>query len=241
MKRELAMLLIGSAVSCTMAGPTAFCVTPDAGVPDDSTAGVQIPIEVTLPGGSLVDALTVELDIDHPWVGDLVVSLASPDGSTVLLLDRPGIPGPGGIGTFPGPFGCGGSDVAAVFSDDGPVPAESVCSPTGGPVIAGAVSPSEQLALFAGADASGTWVLTVSDRSSYDAGVLRSVCLNITLSQACAADLAEPFGVLNFFDVAAFIGLYAQQDPAADLAAPFGAFNFFDVSAYIGAYNTGCP
>jgi hypothetical protein len=57
----------------------------------------------------------------------------------------------------------------------------------------------------------------------------------------CTADLAAPFGELNFFDVAAFLDLYAAQDPAADLAAPFGAWNFFDVSAFMDAYNAGCP
>jgi len=58
---------------------------------------------------------------------------------------------------------------------------------------------------------------------------------------ACPADLAEPFGTLNFFDVAEYISLYVAGDPAADLAAPFGAFNFFDVAAFIAAYNAGCP
>lgn len=60
-------------------------------------------------------------------------------------------------------------------------------------------------------------------------------------ANACPADLAEPFGTLNFFDVAAFIALYNAQDPAADLAAPAGVFNFFDVAAFIAAYNAGCP
>jgi len=59
--------------------------------------------------------------------------------------------------------------------------------------------------------------------------------------EPCKADFAEPFGELNFFDVAAYIGAYNAGDPAADLAAPFGALNFFDVAAYIAAYNAGCP
>lgn len=59
--------------------------------------------------------------------------------------------------------------------------------------------------------------------------------------EPCVADLAEPFGELNFFDVAAYIGLYNAGDAQADLAEPFGALNFFDVSAFIGAYNAGCP
>lgn len=56
-----------------------------------------------------------------------------------------------------------------------------------------------------------------------------------------AADLAGPFGALNFFDVTAFIGLFNAQSDAADLAAPFGSWNFFDVSAFLSLYNAGCP
>jgi endonuclease I len=56
----------------------------------------------------------------------------------------------------------------------------------------------------------------------------------------CAPDLAEPFGTLNFFDLAAYLGLYTAADPQADLNDD-GVFNFFDVSAYIASYNAGCP
>ncbi|MFG0244651.1 MAG: GC-type dockerin domain-anchored protein [Phycisphaerales bacterium JB052] len=57
----------------------------------------------------------------------------------------------------------------------------------------------------------------------------------------CAADFSTPEGVLNFFDVSAFLGAYAAEDPRADLARPFGSFDFFDVSAYLRAYIDGCP
>lgn len=56
-----------------------------------------------------------------------------------------------------------------------------------------------------------------------------------------AADLAEPFGTLNFFDISAYIALYNQQDPAADLAGPTGVWNFFDISAFVSLFNAGCP
>lgn len=61
------------------------------------------------------------------------------------------------------------------------------------------------------------------------------------LGGGCDADLADPMGVLNFFDVAAFITAYNAMDLVADVAAPFGTFNFFDVSGYIALYNAGCP
>ena len=54
------------------------------------------------------------------------------------------------------------------------------------------------------------------------------------------ADLAEPFGELNFFDVSAFLSAYNAQDSAADINND-GAFNFFDVSGFLSLYNAGCP
>ena len=74
-------------------------------------------------------------------------------------------------------------------------------------------------------------------------GYSGNTCVRVFFAQApdCPADLAEPFGVLNIFDIQAFIGLYNAQDAGADLAAPFGVFNIFDLQAYIDLYNQGCP
>lgn len=58
---------------------------------------------------------------------------------------------------------------------------------------------------------------------------------------SCPADLAEPFGSLNFFDIAEFVARYNAGDPSADLADPIGTLNFFDVAAYLDLYNAGCP
>lgn len=55
----------------------------------------------------------------------------------------------------------------------------------------------------------------------------------------CPADVAAPFGALNFFDVSAFIGAFVAQDPSADFLVD-GVFNFFDVSTYIAAFSSGC-
>lgn len=56
-----------------------------------------------------------------------------------------------------------------------------------------------------------------------------------------SADLAEPYGVLNVFDLFAYLGLYNTNDPAADLAEPDGVINVFDLFEYLNAYNAGCP
>jgi len=57
----------------------------------------------------------------------------------------------------------------------------------------------------------------------------------------CPADLAEPFGTLDFSDVVAFLAAFGTADPAADLAAPFGTLDFSDVVAFLGAFGAGCP
>ena len=57
--------------------------------------------------------------------------------------------------------------------------------------------------------------------------------------EICTADLTGD-GVLNFFDVSAFLAAYSDMDPAADFTGD-GAFNFFDVSAFLNAFANGCP
>ncbi len=68
-----------------------------------------------------------------------------------------------------------------------------------------------------------------------------AAALAALVPQCSAADLAEPFGSINFFDIAAYISLFNAGDPGADLAAPFGSLNFFDVVEYISLFNAGCP
>jgi hypothetical protein len=55
----------------------------------------------------------------------------------------------------------------------------------------------------------------------------------------CEADLTGD-GLLNFFDVSAFLSAYNSMDPVADFTDD-GLFNFFDVSAFLSLYNIGCP
>lgn len=54
------------------------------------------------------------------------------------------------------------------------------------------------------------------------------------------ADFATPFGVLDFFDVQAFLEAFANHAAEADLTGD-GAFDFFDVQAFLGAFADGCP
>ena len=56
----------------------------------------------------------------------------------------------------------------------------------------------------------------------------------------CAGD-ENGDGQVNFFDLSQFLGAYNTQSPAADIAPPFGVVDFFDVSLYLIRYGEGCP
>jgi probable HAF family extracellular repeat protein len=61
----------------------------------------------------------------------------------------------------------------------------------------------------------------------------------LTPTVECVADLSND-GMLNFFDVSAFLQLFSAGDLAADFSGD-GTLNFLDVSAFLIAYSAGCP
>jgi plastocyanin len=64
----------------------------------------------------------------------------------------------------------------------------------------------------------------------------------VSVNGECSpADLAAPFGTLNFFDLLAYISAFNAGDSSADIANPIGSINFFDLLEYISRFNAGCP
>lgn len=61
----------------------------------------------------------------------------------------------------------------------------------------------------------------------------------VPAAAACPADLTGE-GMLNFFDVSAFLSAFSAMNPIADFTDD-GLFNFFDVSAFLSAFSAGCP
>lgn len=55
---------------------------------------------------------------------------------------------------------------------------------------------------------------------------------------ACAADFNDD-GVLNFFDVQAFLNAFTAHETRTDLNSD-GAFNFFDVQTFLAWFSGGC-
>lgn len=128
----------------------------------------------TLPGctdGS-IDDLNVGLDISHTWVGDLRITLTSPDATSVVIMDRPGRLDSG--------VGCSGNDILAVLDDSGTVLVEDTCFSN--PAIAGTLIPNNPLAAFNGQSGSGDWSLLVEDVEGGDSGTLNDWSLDATCS-----------------------------------------------------------
>lgn len=53
------------------------------------------------------------------------------------------------------------------------------------------------------------------------------------------SDLVPPYGLLDFFDVQAFLALFAAGDTDADLTLD-GEFDFFDVQVFLQSFASGC-
>jgi len=91
-----------------------------------------------------------------------------------------------------------------------------------------------------------------TDRFTYRATTILNGTSNIVYSDPATvrivvenpscngADLAEPFGVLDFFDISEFLTRFSEQDPVADLNND-GLYDFFDVSDLLNEFDIGCP
>ncbi|VAW34554.1 hypothetical protein MNBD_GAMMA01-331, partial [hydrothermal vent metagenome] len=143
-----------------------FCVSTPNAIPDNSPgAGVDITLPVTLTGS--LASLTASVKSDHTWPGDLIFTL-SHAGTSVVLMDRPGVPT-----TL---VGCSQDGVDAVFDDASATPVETECAATS-PGIGGTLAPEEPLSAFAGAELSGDWVLNVTDNALFDTGSITEFCV----------------------------------------------------------------
>jgi subtilisin-like proprotein convertase family protein len=139
-------------------------------------AAVQSALAVAGCVGRVASIEITQLNITHARVGDLRATLTAPNGSTVLLFDRPGR-----INSGPG---CRNSNMQVQFSDEASLPADLLefrCEPVA-PAISGRFQPVQPLSGLQGIDPNGNWVLTVHDMSSGAGGAIEDWQLSIVLS-----------------------------------------------------------
>jgi subtilisin-like proprotein convertase family protein len=106
-----------------------------------------------------VSDVNVTLDLEHSFLADLIISLTSPSGTTVILTSN----------------SCGElTDIDAVFDHEAN---NFICG--GNPGISGTVKPLGSLASFNGESTFGEWILEIQDIATADGGSLNTFSLEI--------------------------------------------------------------
>ncbi|HMQ77848.1 MAG TPA: proprotein convertase P-domain-containing protein, partial [Flavobacteriales bacterium] len=158
----------------------ATCNGPGSGCVYSSTAPTNIldlatvSNSITVPslGGQVITDLNVFVNITHTYIGDLLLSLQSPMGTTIALISN-------GV--------CGSAQNMTVEFD------QQAASPIGTscPLTNLFCIPAVSLAGFNGQVVEGTWTLSVQDAANGDIGTLNSWCLIPQLtSPPCTAPTA---------------------------------------------------
>ncbi len=177
---------LGDASVCgsgTAGNPTVYQSAPNVAIPDGGGAGNPATDTITVPDSFPIGDVNVDLTVTHTWVGDLTVTI-SHGGTTVTVIDRPGVPA--------STYGCSQDNFSGIILDDegtgGTI--ESQCalnlsSPPG-------YTPTSALSAFDGMDSAGAWTITVFDSVSVDSGTLDAWSLHIDGlgSNPCTAQCA---------------------------------------------------
>lgn len=108
-----------------------------------------------------VSSVTVSFDILHTFTNDLVITLKSPDGRSVILVNREG--------------GSGDHFLDTVFDDNS---TSSIVNAR--PPFTGRFRPFEPLSDMNGAGANGAWTLEIDDKAFRDGGFLLGWTLAFT-------------------------------------------------------------
>ena len=154
-------------ITSTEGATTEAVVSVPTGRPESTpdsrdAAAPHVPVEIPEESGGVTSTLTVPesgliADINvrigsltHNWVGDLVIELTSPDGTTINLVSQPG-----------GADNSGNNLIGTVLDDEA-----STAIGAGGTVApyTGSFRPQfDELARFDGEGQDGTWTLTLDD------------------------------------------------------------------------------
>ncbi len=151
---------------------------PPVPIPDGIPTGVNIPIMVSgltgpvsglkfsFDGSSCSSASgATTVGLDHQWVSDLVITLTSPDGTTVTLVNRPG-----------GITNDGNNFCNSVLDDSAPFFIQNITFLNA--PFTGTFKPANPLSAFDGKMGNGTWTLSVSDVAALDTGNVRAFSLS---------------------------------------------------------------
>jgi subtilisin-like proprotein convertase family protein len=137
------------------------------------TTATTVTKTLNVPVGMSIVSVKTDMNIAHTWIGDLGATLNSPQGTTMQVFDRPGVPA--------SDFGCDRDNIVASFADSYANSAtvfENTCNTTT-PAISGNFQPIEPFSGFAGENSQGTWTLSITDSYDDDGGSLNAWSVEI--------------------------------------------------------------
>ncbi|MGB5396763.1 MAG: proprotein convertase P-domain-containing protein, partial [Gammaproteobacteria bacterium] len=152
-------------------------------IPISSTTNISIPYQ--FGDISVAHDVNVDVDITKHYVGDLTARVTSPQGTTVLLFERPGTTL--GENVASAPWGCSQDDISVIFDDEAAIGTniENVCG-TGIPSISGTYLPHNaspnDLSAIDGEDPTGNWAFQLVHVAPFDPGTLNEVCITASFA-----------------------------------------------------------
>jgi subtilisin-like proprotein convertase family protein len=156
-------------------------------IPDANGNGVDAALPVSGITSNINDlnfringtsATTGSSGLDHTWVGDVVLTLTSPQGTPVTLInliDSGGVNGNCSVDNF----------FNTILDDEagGGVIVDNNCLAG----MTGTFRPAAPLSLFDGENPNGTWTVNVADVATGDTGTLRAFALVLTSYSCCSS------------------------------------------------------
>jgi len=136
--------------------------TPNLPIPDGTGANiggaiVETTLSMTTPGTIVASNMKANVQINHTYIGDVIIKLKHPDGTTRTLLQRPC----NSVGQFVN---------ANLTFKDGSGTLQCVSSP-----LSGTYNPFQTFSGgFQGKPTNGTWTLTAQDMYQQDTGTVVS-------------------------------------------------------------------
>ncbi len=127
-------------------------------IPDATAAGVNSTIAFSQ--AVIINDVNVTVDITHTWDADLIITLTSPEGTSVILSDSNG--------------GSGDNYTNTVFDDDADDPIFEGSAP-----FTGTFQPQFPFSAFNDEASGGVWTLNVSDNAGFDTGTINSWTLEV--------------------------------------------------------------
>lgn len=211
MKYPLIILAAVFAVSGSAWGEsyTSLPATPVL-IPDGTANPIfdEIDTSVDFGPGATVTFVSIDVMLNHTWVGDLEIVLRSPGGVELTIMARPG--NTRAEGDFGAPFGDNSDFVASqpiTFIDSATLSAEEVgtVNIVGGDIQASSYFPDptnwdtdiDTFAEFVGGLAAGNWQLQVRDYAGSNVGELVGWTLNIFAIPEPSTGLLFGLGLLG--------------------------------------------